>query len=62
VLIKVHGKKDLTFSKNLQIEPFSMNKTGDIIGQIIVNDTIAIVPLYYEIHEEFTVVLNKPRK
>lgn len=62
VLVKVHGKKDLTFSKNLQIEPFSMNNTGDFVGRIIVNDTVAIVPLYYEIHEEFTVVLNKPTK
>lgn len=62
VLVKVHGKKDLTFAKNLQIEPFSMQNKGEIVGSIIVNDAVEVVPLYYEVHKEFTVVLNKPKK
>lgn len=60
VLVKVHGKKDLIFSKNLKISPFSLNLRGEITGRIIVDNHQAIVPLYYEVHRDFTVVLNKP--
>lgn len=60
VLVKVHGKKDLIFSKNLKISPFSMNRSGDLFGRIIVHDRVTVVALYYEIHPEFTMVLNKP--
>lgn len=60
VLVKVHGKKDLTFSKNLQISPFSLDSQGHISGSILVNDMETTVPMYYEIHPEFTLVLNKP--
>ncbi|HEX5168634.1 MAG TPA: 4'-phosphopantetheinyl transferase superfamily protein [Cyclobacteriaceae bacterium] len=60
VLIKVHGKKDLVFAKNLQIAPFSLDSTGQITGRIIVNNHQTIVPLYYEVDKDFIVVLNKP--
>lgn len=60
VLVKVHGKKDLVFAKNLKISPFSLNLQGEITGRIIVNNHHTIVPLYYEVHPDFTVVLNKP--
>jgi len=59
-LIKVHGKKDLIFSKNLKISPFSIDLRGDLFGSIIVNGKETVVPLYYEIHPEFTIVLTKP--
>ncbi len=60
VLVKVHGKKDLIFAKNLKIHPFTLNSTGTISGSIIVNCIETTVPMYYEIHPEFTLVLNKP--
>ena len=60
VLVKVHGKKDLIFAKNLKISPFGLNSKGNISGSIIVNGIETRVPMYYEIHPEFTLVLNKP--
>lgn len=60
VLVKVHGKKDLSFAENLRISPFSLNSQGYISGSIIANGKTTTVPLYYEIHPEFTLVLNKP--
>lgn len=60
VLVKVYGRKDLIFSENLKIEPFSMNKTGKILGRIVVPGTSTTVSMYYEIHSDFTIVLNNP--
>ena len=57
-LVKIHGKKDLSFIENLAIGPFSLEKAGYLVGSIIVNDSHQTVPLYYEVHEEFVVVLN----
>lgn len=59
-LLKIHGKKDLIFAKNLKISPFSLFSAGEIIGKIIVNSTETIVPLYYQVNPDFVVVLNKP--
>ncbi|MFO7256659.1 MAG: 4'-phosphopantetheinyl transferase superfamily protein [Bacteroidota bacterium] len=60
VLIKVHGRKDLIFSKNLKISPFSINSKGYFSGSIIVGPTETEVRLYYEMHPAFALVLNKP--
>lgn len=57
-LIKIYGKKDLTFAENLLISPFQLQKQGNFIGRILVNNTETVVPLYYEVHNGFTVVLN----
>lgn len=57
-LIKVYGKKDLTFAENLLISPFELQKQGSINGRIIVNNTETAIPLYYEVHNSFAVVLN----
>lgn len=57
-LIKVYGKKDLTFAENLLISPFTLQKQGEITGRIIVNHTETAIPLYYEVHSSFAVVLN----
>jgi 4'-phosphopantetheinyl transferase len=57
-LIKVYGKKDLTFAENLLISPFTLQKQGHLSGRIIVNNTETTIPLYYEVHESFAVVLN----
>lgn len=58
-LIKIYGKKDLVLAQNLQIEPFQLRKEGSISGSIIVNGMETKVPLYYQVNEEFAVVLNK---
>lgn len=60
VLVKVHGKKNLVFATNLKIGPFSMQSEGEITGNIIVNSHHTIVPMYYQVHSDFIVVLNKP--
>jgi 4'-phosphopantetheinyl transferase len=58
-LVKVHGKKDLTFSENLMIDPFSLENEGELIGRIIVNNSETAIPLQYFVHESFVVVLSK---
>lgn len=58
-LIKIYGKKDLVFAENLLIKPFTLQNEGIISGRIIVNNTETTIPLYYEVHNGFTVVLNK---
>lgn len=58
-LIKIYGKKDLVFAENLIIIPFTLQNQGNISGRIIVNNTETTIPLYYEVHNGFTVVLNK---
>lgn len=60
VLIKVHGRKDLIFSKNLRISPFSLNSKGYFSGNIIVGPMETMVRLYYEMQPGFAMVLNKP--
>lgn len=58
-LVKIYGKKDLTFAENLVISPFELKNKGNITGRIIVNHTETAIPLYYEVHPGFTVVLNR---
>jgi 4'-phosphopantetheinyl transferase len=58
-LIKVHGKKDLTFAENLIIDPFSREKSGNLIGRIVANGTEEKVPLEYHVCDNFVVVLNR---
>jgi 4'-phosphopantetheinyl transferase len=57
-LIKVHGKKDLTFAEHLKISPFSLEKQGYLIGRIIVDGKETTIPLWYSITESFVVVLS----
>lgn len=57
-LIKIYGKKDLTFATNLFISPFERQQQGIITGRIIVKGTETLVPLWYEAHRTFVVVFN----
>jgi 4'-phosphopantetheinyl transferase len=59
VMVKIHGKKDLTFAQNLLINPFLRKSEGDITGRIIANDTVRTVPLYYRLYPNFILVFNK---
>jgi 4'-phosphopantetheinyl transferase len=58
-MIKIYGKKDLVFAENLIIKPFTLQNQGNISGRIILNSSETTIPLYYEVHNGFTVVLNK---
>jgi len=58
-LVKVHGKKDLTFAQNLLIGPFSQETSGDIVGRIIVDHDETVVPLYYRVLPHFVLVYSK---
>ena len=62
VLVKIYGKKDLIFCENLKIRPFSRSQQGEIVGSIIVGNKETEIPLYYEVHPAFTLVLNKPNQ
>jgi phosphopantetheinyl transferase len=57
-LVKIHGKKDLTFAENLIITPFSKEKEGQLVGRIIVDTSETTVILKYFVFEKFVVVLN----
>jgi 4'-phosphopantetheinyl transferase len=58
-LIKIYGKKDLTLAKNLAVSPFLLQKKGVLTGSIIANGLHTTIPLYYEVYDNFVVVLNK---
>lgn len=57
-LIKVHGRKDLTFAENLIIDPFSREKSGKLIGRIVATTLEEAIPLEYHVYDNFVVVLN----
>jgi 4'-phosphopantetheinyl transferase len=58
-LIKIHGRKDLTLSRDLHIQPFKLASEGNITGRIIVNAKERLIPLYYRIFNQFVVVFNR---
>jgi phosphopantetheinyl transferase len=55
-LVKVYGKKDLTFAENLKISPFELAPDGDIVGRIIVRGIETKVPLHYAVTAQFVTV------
>jgi phosphopantetheinyl transferase (holo-ACP synthase) len=57
-MIKVYGKKDLVFAENLIVAPFTLFSEGDIVGRIIVRGIETKVPLHYNVHNDFVVVMN----
>jgi 4'-phosphopantetheinyl transferase len=58
-LIKIYGRKDLVFSENMKILPFSRELEGNIIGKIVVKNVERLIPLYYQVTSEFVLVFNK---
>jgi 4'-phosphopantetheinyl transferase len=58
-LVKVYGKKDLTFAKSLLVAPFSRVLEGEIVGSIIVDNAERIIPLCYTVTPDFVLVFNK---
>lgn len=57
-LIKIYGKKDLVFAKNLLITPFDMAAQGHIIGRILANNTETAIPLEYIVSDNFVLVVS----
>ena len=57
-LIKVHGKKDVIFSKNLLVTPFPLASRGQLIGRILANNTQTTIPLEYIVTDSFVVVVS----
>lgn len=57
-LVKIHGKKDLIFSKNLLIDPFLLTDGGLLIGRIVVDDMETAIPLQYVVSGDFVVVVS----
>ncbi|MBT1688196.1 4'-phosphopantetheinyl transferase family protein [Dawidia soli] len=58
-LVKVYGKKDLTFAKSLLVAPFSQKTGGEIVGSIIVDSQERVIPLCYTVTPDFVMVFNK---
>ena len=46
-LYKIYGKRNLSFSENLLLDPFELNVSGSIIGHIITSDVRWRVELEY---------------
>jgi 4'-phosphopantetheinyl transferase EntD len=59
VMVKVHGKKNLTFAENLLISPFLRKSEGFITGRILVDNSVQVVPLYYRVYPNFVLVFNQ---
>jgi 4'-phosphopantetheinyl transferase len=57
-LIKIYGKRHLVLAKNLHIEPFVLQKQGNLTGRIIADDTIEVHQLNYFVYDNFVVALN----
>ncbi|MEJ1238829.1 4'-phosphopantetheinyl transferase superfamily protein [Chryseolinea sp. T2] len=58
-LVKIYGKKDLTFAEHLLIDPFQLGEEGDIRGRIIVGGIESVIPLHYEVYPGFVLVFNR---
>lgn len=57
-LIKIYGKKDLIFAKNLLIDPFPLGNSGLLTGRILAENTETAIPLQYIVSENFVVVVS----
>jgi 4'-phosphopantetheinyl transferase len=57
-LVKVHGKKDLVFSKNIQIESFTRLPAGNLIGRIVARNSSQTVPMHYRVYDNFVIVVT----
>jgi 4'-phosphopantetheinyl transferase len=57
-LIKIYGKKDLSLAEQLLINPFKLEKEGQLTGKILTNENETIIPLHYFVFDSFVVVLN----
>ncbi|HYC86515.1 MAG TPA: 4'-phosphopantetheinyl transferase superfamily protein [Chryseosolibacter sp.] len=57
-MIKYHGRKDLTFAKELKIDPFMRFSHGQINGRIIAKGNVELVPMLYRVYDNFVFVIT----
>lgn len=57
-MVKIYGKKDLIFAKNLIITPFLRSHEGYLIGRILVNNSETTIPLRYIVYDKFVLVVS----
>lgn len=57
-LVKIYGKKDLIFSRDLRISPFPMAPSGHLVGRIIADNQETSIPLQYTVFDKFVVVIS----
>ena len=55
-LIKVYGKKDLVFATEMSIDSFRLETCGTITGRIVKNETQTVIPLTYQVFNDFVMV------
>jgi 4'-phosphopantetheinyl transferase len=55
-LFKVYGKGSVDFKKHLYIEPFSIEKEGEFIGNILKDDVKFRYNMKYILHDEYVLV------
>ena len=55
-MYKIYGKRGLHFSNQLNIEPYSMQQSGELHGLISANDLKQNVNLIYQIEPDFVLV------
>lgn len=55
-LMKVHGKRDVSFSAQLNIHPFKIAEKGPLHGSILANDIRSEVEMEYRLFSGFVVV------
>lgn len=57
-MVKLYGKKDLTFAENMFIQPFQRKDEGNITGKLITAHTESIIPMHYVVYDTFIVVFT----
>ena len=58
-MYKVYGKKGLFFLDQLNIEPFTLENTGDIYGKIKTKDSTRQLTMTYIIQPDYVLVITK---
>jgi len=57
-LFKLHGKKGISFSEHLGVQPFTLAKAGALLGNISADGNITSIPLEYKITDDFVLVFS----
>jgi 4'-phosphopantetheinyl transferase len=55
-LVKYDGKKGLSFSENLMVEPFVLQPSGRLTGRVITSKATVSVEMYYRLYTDFVLV------
>ncbi len=58
-LYKIHGQGAISFSKNLKIEPFVLERMGYLHGNILINSKDRLIDLKYAVEIDFVLVYTQ---